>query len=593
MERNIRPCKSKSGKWKRLAKLKTLATPYSNSNRRQVQRFRSCPPPSLPAPDDGFEESSDEVFNDFQNFQRHTIIETHTTSSSGTLQHTESPAISCNLECIQVPETADDSIRSLPNPGLISAIEGPDQDTWAQIHCLELLGKQTAVPLNSISLQEKLMSFISCYKLSNVAANKLLRIIKCTTAEDLRQLPKNFQSLENNVLSASSDFLLQWLCSNKTCQRLLHVKINPGEPRQTKHYFMHAPLAEARNNELHRQICEKNDFSRPNVTLTRGILGKSPMLGLPYLDMINDFPPCFLHTIYLGVARTFTQFLLTDVNIQGKIGRDALQRLTDNLLLIRPPHRVSRTPRSFSENSHWKGHEWGMWLMCYSPILLNKVIPTVYWHHWIHLVYGCSMILKSSRGVEKQIIEQRISSASDSFEIFSRDVAQLYGTQACRFNVHLLRHLPKLASLWGGDLLNSTMAPFETYNGVLQGFVNNSQHISYQIGMRYWRSIHINEESPSPLKDNCMSQLHNYQPPEGVTVPNTTGSIIYYSRFRTSANKTFYSEHYRRSTLRYSAWVKLTNGKFAEVQAFAKTDRYIRHNKIVFVCSFRDTESYI
>ncbi|CAG7731433.1 unnamed protein product, partial [Allacma fusca] len=59
MERNSRPCKSKSGKWKRLAKLKILATPYSNSNRRQVQRFRSCPPPSLPAPDDGFEESSD------------------------------------------------------------------------------------------------------------------------------------------------------------------------------------------------------------------------------------------------------------------------------------------------------------------------------------------------------------------------------------------------------------------------------------------------------------------------------------------------------------------------------------------------------
>ncbi|CAG7786574.1 unnamed protein product, partial [Allacma fusca] len=43
MERNIRPCKSKSGKWKRNARLKNLIAPYSHTTRRSVQRFRNRP----------------------------------------------------------------------------------------------------------------------------------------------------------------------------------------------------------------------------------------------------------------------------------------------------------------------------------------------------------------------------------------------------------------------------------------------------------------------------------------------------------------------------------------------------------------------
>ncbi|CAG7723654.1 unnamed protein product, partial [Allacma fusca] len=92
----------------------------------------------------------------------------------------------------------------------------------------------------------------------------------------------------------------------------------------------------------------------------QGITGKSVFLQLDYLDMILDFPPCILHTMFLWVGKWFTIMLLDNNKMPYYLNKDTRHLLNRSLLSIQPPHRISRMPRSLDENKNWKGHEWSL-----------------------------------------------------------------------------------------------------------------------------------------------------------------------------------------------------------------------------------------
>ncbi|CAG7818298.1 unnamed protein product, partial [Allacma fusca] len=82
------------------------------------------------------------------------------------------------------------------------------------------------VSLGVNGLPAKLLSFISRFKLSNVASNALLKMLRSSDAEEIRKLPTSLAKLDTNVFSECPEFVLRWICSN--CSQNLSIKTVPN-----------------------------------------------------------------------------------------------------------------------------------------------------------------------------------------------------------------------------------------------------------------------------------------------------------------------------------------------------------------------------
>ncbi|CAG7827524.1 unnamed protein product, partial [Allacma fusca] len=115
--------------------------------------------------------------------------------------------------------------------------------------------------------------------------------------------------------------------------------------KESGHYYSPHITSDLRSNEEYRTICQM--ISRNVPVNTFGVRYASPFTELTYFDMILGFPPCIMHTVYLGVCRTLTEKLLTSKpDGHYYISPNEIQQIDNYLLAIKPPSRVSRTPRS-------------------------------------------------------------------------------------------------------------------------------------------------------------------------------------------------------------------------------------------------------
>lgn len=196
------------------------------------------------------------------------------------------------------------------------------------------------------------------------------------------------------------------------------------------------------------------------------------------------FPPDVLHTVYLGVTKHLTEAWINSNNHEKSFYiKPNLQRIINSRLLnIKPPSRVSRAPRPIDVIKFYKGHEFMMWLLYYSPVVLKGILRVEYYDHWLLLVKGIA-ILTSSR-VDNYIITQ----AEQCLEQFSSQIIDLYGKNNSRFNIHLLLHLGNFVRKFG-PLQNYSMTIFENFNMQLQKYVTSSYGVGRQVCKRYMRDL--------------------------------------------------------------------------------------------------------
>ncbi|CAG7720680.1 unnamed protein product, partial [Allacma fusca] len=86
--------------------------------------------------------------------------------------------------------------------------------------------------------------------------------------------------------------------------------------------------------------------TRPYLGSSFGILRESVFAKLDYFDVILDFPPCVMHSVYLGVARLFLKYWLSPhTKVKYSFSGDDIKKIDEFLTSIKPPSRVSRCPR--------------------------------------------------------------------------------------------------------------------------------------------------------------------------------------------------------------------------------------------------------
>ncbi|KAG0415915.1 hypothetical protein HPB47_006913 [Ixodes persulcatus] len=144
------------------------------------------------------------------------------------------------------------------------------------------------------------------------------------------------------------------------------------------------------------------------------------------------------------------------------------------LLAIKPPHCVTRLPRSLNERSFWKASEWRHWLLFYALPCLEEILPLEYWKHFSKLSEAIHMLLRET------ITPHDIKRAEELLHDFVGRCEGLYGVASLTFNVHQLLHLPnsvrQLGPLWAQSAF-----VFEGGNGKLVKLVSAAKGLPDQI----------------------------------------------------------------------------------------------------------------
>ncbi|XP_071639254.1 uncharacterized protein [Temnothorax longispinosus] len=241
-------------------------------------------------------------------------------------------------------------------------------------------------------------------------------------------------------------------------------------------------VKEPRTLRQHEVDCE---IAMQTRTTPHGVKGPSVLMLLPVFDITSSFTLDYLHNGLLGVAKTFADAWFHSSNHEKDwyIG-NKVDLIDEKLLRIKPPCEITRTPRSISERNLWKASEWKHFLLYYSLICLQNVMPLQYVKHWFLFVFSMHIFL------QEKISDVDVLTATRALEMFVLKIEDLYGLEYYKFNVHLLLHIPEFVKQFGALWATSTF-PYEHYNGVLRKMFRNSQAVPEQICKLYMRSKRV------------------------------------------------------------------------------------------------------
>ncbi|KAG0442927.1 hypothetical protein HPB47_015475 [Ixodes persulcatus] len=137
---------------------------------------------------------------------------------------------------------------------------------------------------------------------------------------------------------------------------------------------------------------------RLGITIN-GIKGPSLLMNLPGFDLVGGVSVEYMQAVLQGAAKQFAELLLSSSNSQKRfyIGAPScVARVDSRLLQIKPPHCVTRLPRSLNERSFWTASEWRLWLLfCALPCLV-EILPLEYWKHLSKLSQAILILLRET-----------------------------------------------------------------------------------------------------------------------------------------------------------------------------------------------------
>jgi len=226
-----------------------------------------------------------------------------------------------------------------------------------------------------------------------------------------------------------------------------------------------------------RSHTETMEYARRAVAIkkkVKGAKGFSILSNIENFDIVHQLDPDSFHCL-VNVAKRFTllwfseKFSKRAFNIHEK-----LTEVDSRLLKITPTSNVSRFPRSLTERSDWRGHEWYHWIMEYSIPCLKNVLPNKYLNHWSQLPSALALMMQNS------VAKSDVAYGERHLNKFVSEIDGLYGMEHVTFCIHLLTHLPKsvqnFAQPWGHSAFI-----YEAENAEIKDLVKSSNGAIFQI----------------------------------------------------------------------------------------------------------------
>ncbi|XP_049267770.1 uncharacterized protein LOC125756850 [Rhipicephalus sanguineus] len=238
--------------------------------------------------------------------------------------------------------------------------------------------------------------------------------------------------------------------------------LNPGEHREgSLRYTVVSPIMMRTSDQVKSEMRLASQFK----DTINGLKGPSALMNLKGLDLVNGYSVEYMHCVLLGVAKQITETILATSNSHQRFysgSPSALSQIDARLLSIKPPHCITRLPRSIQERSYWKASEWRHWLLFYSLPCLSGILIEEYWRHLSKLSGGVYILLKD------ELTAQEIDKAEFLLKKFVSRCEALYGASFMTYNVHALLHLASCARSLGPLWAHAAFV-FEGGNGTILG----------------------------------------------------------------------------------------------------------------------------
>lgn len=230
--------------------------------------------------------------------------------------------------------------------------------------------------------------------------------------------------------------------------------LHPGELKDTNcsRCYPYVENVPKRDDVQTRHIMDKVSV---NGTEELGVMGKTVFSYLVDFDLIQCFPPDYMHSVLLGVMKQLWSLWTESENHKQPfyIGK-RLAEVERRMLDIRPPTAFPRYPRQVNEYKKYKANEWEPILLHYLYPVLLDILPRRYMEH--------VMLLSSSiyQLLDPELNEPTISACDKNLKKFLQQFDELYSKRNMSYNIHLLGHLVEAVRNFGA-LYNFSLFPYE------------------------------------------------------------------------------------------------------------------------------------
>lgn len=245
---------------------------------------------------------------------------------------------------------------------------------------------------------------------------------------------------------------------------------DPTEPRRT-----------------HESVVKNAQEAMESKRTVNGIKGPSILMFCPQFDTVKGISIDYMHLICLGSVRLLTKLWFTIANSLKTFSLYKYVDVVDSRLQsIKPPHIITRKPRSISEHlKFWKAAELRSWLFYYSIPCVFDLLPPLYLYHYCAFVEALFLLSQSS------ISEHDIEKSEKLLQYFVFMFPSLYDARYVTINIHSLLHLPTTVKELG-PLWSTSCFAFESANGDLLKLFHGTQCIDLQIV----NAVHVFQKLP-------------------------------------------------------------------------------------------------
>lgn len=233
----------------------------------------------------------------------------------------------------------------------------------------------------------------------------------------------------------------------------------------------------------------------------KGVKGPSITELLSILDIIDSYPPEYMHCCLLGIILLFVLAWFDSKNHNKPYYLGSKKSEFNEFLMSNyPPTEVSRVPKPLDDK--FNANDWRTLALYYSMPGLKSIMKTKYYNHWHLFVFALNIFLKEN------ISDENLKQAESAFKIFVQDTQKLYGKEFMKYNLHLLLHIPKYVRMYGA-LWAWSAFPFEGFNGVMRSLFHGTQYVPEQICKATRRLRYIRNNSQVFDNDDCHKKTVN------------------------------------------------------------------------------------
>lgn len=199
----------------------------------------------------------------------------------------------------------------------------------------------------------------------------------------------------------------------------------------------------------------------------------SPLVSIDQLDMIQQFPPDYMHLVHLGVMKRLLQYWKKSMNdFSCEEFSRVIQGLGASL-----PREFHRKTRSLKELDRWKATEYRNFLMYVAPMCLKDILTSDRYRHFLLLHFAIYVMTSREH-------RHYLDNARACLHRFVSEIPDLYGEEMLVYNMHGLLHLADSVEKIG--LLDFWSAyKFENFLQLMKKRIRSPTNILQQLRNRF------------------------------------------------------------------------------------------------------------